>query len=92
MLKVPKQIQDSQGILISQDASIRAKQKEDKHLQQGIEMRARWVDTNSPTRHPVDMAQALAKVRTSSVSIPDELSRYQGTTIYNALPPKGRAK
>ena len=51
-------------------------------------MRARWVETNNLMRHPVDMAQALSKVRTSSVSIPDELSRYQGTTIYNAPPAK----
>jgi hypothetical protein len=84
---IPKS-RETQHILLSREASIRAKEKEDKHIQQGVDMRARWVETNNLMRHPVDMAQALSKVRTSSVSIPDELSRYQGTTIYNAPPAK----
>ena len=88
MLKVPKQIQDTGGVLISQEASARAKQKEDLHTQQGKDMRSSFLEKENLLRNPVNMAQALAQVRTSSVSIPQSLSRFHGTTIYNPIPPK----
>ena len=88
MLKVPKQIQDTGEILISQEASSRAKQKEDLHTQQGKDMRSAFLEKENLLRNPVNMAQALAQVRTSSVSIPQSLSRFHGTTIYNTIPHK----
>jgi len=83
MLKVPNHLQQTQGILVSREASIRAKQKEDKHQQQGKEMMASFVKKENYMRAPVDMAQALAKVRTSDITIPVALSRYQGSYLYN---------
>lgn len=81
-------MRETQHILVSREASIRAKEKEDKHHQQGVEMRASWIEKENLLKTPVDMAQALAEVRTSSVSIPLALSRYNGTTLYNVIPPK----
>jgi len=81
-------MRETQHILVSREASIRAKQKEDKHHQQGVDMRASWAEQKSVIRNPVDMAQALAEVRTSSVSIPQQLSRYNGSSIYNTPPSK----
>jgi len=80
-------MRETQHILISQAASIRAKQKEDKHKQQGIAMRQSFVEKENLLRNPVNMIDALKEVRTSDITIPDELSRYQGTTLYNKPPP-----
>lgn len=81
-------MRETQHILISQAASIRAKQKEDKNKQQGSAMRQSWVEKENLLRNPVSMIDALKQVRTSNVSIPDELSRYQGTTLYNVASQK----
>jgi len=83
MLKVPTQFQHTQGIIVSREASIRAKQKEDKHKQQSKEMMASFVKKENLMQAPVDMAQALAKVRTSDITTPVALSRYQGSYLYN---------
>lgn len=79
---------ETQHILISRDASIRSVQNKDKHHQQSVDMKNKWVEQQRIVREPVDMAQALAQVRTSDVSIPHQLSRYMGTTLYNTIPPK----
>ena len=81
-------MRETQHILVSREASIRAQQKEDLHTQQGKDMRSSFVEKESLMRNPVDMAQALSQVRTSSVSIPPSLSRFHGTTLYNTIPPK----
>ena len=79
---------NNQTTLVSREASIRTQQKQEARHQQGVDMRAKWAENQSLIRNPVDMAQALADVRTSSVSIPQTLARYQGTTLYNPIPPK----
>lgn len=81
-------MRETQHILVSREASIRAQQKKERHHQQGVDMKARWVEKENLLSNPVDMAQALSKVRTSSVSIPSSLSRFHGTTLYNTTPPK----
>jgi len=83
MLNVPKHLQNTQGIIVSRAASIRAKQKDEEHQRQGKEMMASFVKKENYMRAPVDMAQALAKVRTSDITIPVALSRYQGSYLYN---------
>lgn len=83
MLNVPKHLQNTQGILVSQEASIRAKQKDDEHQRQHKEMMASLVKKDNLMQTPVDMAEALANVRTSDVTIPIALSRYQGSYLYN---------
>ena len=79
---------ETQHILKSFDVSIREHQKEIIKQQQAKEMEARWVEKPDINEAPVDMAQALAKVRTSSVGIPQSLSRFNGTTLYNTIPSK----
>jgi len=83
MLKVPNNLQQTQGILVSREASIRAQNKDDEHQRQGKEMLASFVEKENYMRTPIDMAQALAKVRTSNTTIPVALSRYQGSYLYN---------
>lgn len=81
-------MRETQHILVSREASIRAEQKKERHNQQGVDMRKKWVEKQNLLNNPVNMVDALTQVRTSNVSIPQSLSRYQGTTLYNPPPPK----
>lgn len=81
-------MRETQHILKSVDVSNREHQKEKYKQQQAKEMEARWVEKTGTSWAPVDMAQALAQVRTSSVGIPQSLSRFNGTTLYNPPIPK----
>lgn len=75
-------MRETQHILKSRDVSMReAEAKKLKH-QQKREMEARWVEKPTIAGGDIDMADALAQVRTSDVSIPVELSRYNGTYLH----------
>tara|TARA_R110000796_G_scaffold35673_2_gene91526 strand:- start:235 stop:432 length:198 start_codon:yes stop_codon:yes gene_type:complete len=51
--------------------------------QQKREMESRWVEKPTIAGGDIDMASALAKVRTSDVTIPVNLSRFNGSYLYN---------
>jgi len=46
-------MRETQHILVSREASIRANQKEDKHHQQGVDMRAKWAEEKNIVSNPV---------------------------------------
>ena len=54
-------------------------------------MESRWVEKTTIAGGEIDMSDALAKVRTSDVTIPINLSRYNGSYLYTDMtPPKGK--
>jgi len=81
-------MRETQHILVSREATIRAQQKKERHNQQGVDMRNKWVEKQNLLKNPVNMVDALTSVRTSNVTIPQSLSRYQGTTLYNPATPR----
>ena len=73
--------------LPSREAQTRHSEMMKKRKEQASIMNRKWVD--APTERTIrtdtniDMRDALSKVRQSDVSIPVELSRYQGSYLYN---------
>lgn len=84
-------MRETQHILKSRDVSMReAEALKLKHLQQR-QMEARWVEKSTIPGPDIDMADALAQVRTSDVSIPVGLSRHNGTYLHTQMTtPKGK--
>jgi len=79
------------NIIKSRAVSMRENEAAKLHHQQKREMEARWVEKPTIAGGEIDMADALAQVRTSDVSIPIELSRYNGTYLYTDMtPPKDK--
>lgn len=73
--------------LPSREAQTRHSEKMKKRKEQAVEMNHKWANSMSDrtvrTDTQIDMKDALSKVRQSDVSIPVELSRYQGSYLYN---------
>ena len=73
--------------LPSREAQTRHAEQMKKRKQQAVEMNHKWANGMSNrtvrTDTNIDMKDALSKVRQSDVSIPVELSRYQGSYLYN---------
>ena len=76
-------MRETQHILKSREVTMREKDAADLKHQQQRKMEARWVEKPNITGGDIDMSDALAKVRTSDVTIPSNLSRYQGSYLYN---------
>jgi hypothetical protein len=85
-------MRETQHILKSRDVSMREAEAEKLKHQQKREMESRWVEKPIIAGGDIDMADALAQVRKSDVSIPVGLSRYNGTYLYTQMttPPKGK--
>ena len=71
------------NIVQGRDTQIRLDQKKKEREQQAMDMRQKWVDDMSKEMSSIDMSDALRQVRTSDVSIHPNLSRYQGSYLYN---------
>ena len=71
-----------QHILKSREVSMREKEAAKLKHQQHREMEQKWVDKHRYDTVSIDMADALSKVRTSDVSIPVQLSRYNGSYLH----------
>ena len=79
------------NIIKSRAVSMRENEAAKLKHQQKREMEARWVEKTIISGGDVDMADALAKVRTSDITIPINLSRYNGSYLYTDMtPPKGK--
>jgi hypothetical protein len=74
---------ETQHILKSRDVSMRETEAEKLKHKQKREMESRWVEKPTIAGGDIDMASALAKVRTSDVTIPVNLSRFNGSYLYN---------
>ena len=84
-------MRETQHILKSRDVSMRESEADKLKLQQKREMESRWVEKPTIAGGDIDMASALAKVRTSDVTIPVNLSRFNGSYLYTDMtPPKGK--
>ena len=76
-------MRETQHILKSRDVSMRENEAAKLKHQQKREMESRWVEKPTIAGGDIDMASALAKVRTSDVTIPVNLSRFNGSYLYN---------
>jgi hypothetical protein len=76
-------MRETQHILKSRDVSMRESEADKLKHQQKREMESRWVEKPTIAGGDIDMASALAKVRTSDVTIPVNLSRFNGSYLYN---------
>jgi len=74
---------EPQNILKSRAVSMRENEAEKLKHKQQRQMEAKWVEKPNYIGASVDMADALAQVRTSKETIPVNLSRYNGTYLYN---------
>jgi hypothetical protein len=74
---------DSQHLLKSREVSMRENEAAKLKHKQQRQMESKWVEKPNYAGASVDMADALAQVRTSDVTIPVNLSRYQGSYLYN---------
>jgi len=76
---------ETSNIIKSRAVSMRENEAAKLKHQQQREMESKWVEKENLLRNPVNMADALAKVRTSAVTIPVNLSRYNGTYLYTDM-------
>ena len=84
-------MRETQHILKSRDVSMRESEADKLKHQQKRQMESRWVEKTTIAGGEIDMSDALAKVRTSDVTIPINLSRYNGSYLYTDMtPPKGK--
>ena len=84
-------MRETQHILKSRAVSMRENEALKLKHQQQREMESKWVEKENLLRNPVNMADALARVRTNNATIPINLSRYNGTYLYTDMtPPKGK--
>ena len=74
-------MRETQHILKSRDVSMRESEADKLKHQQKREMELRWVEKPTIAGGDIDMASALAKVRTSDVTIPINLSRFNGSYL-----------
>jgi hypothetical protein len=78
------------NIIKSRSVSMREQEAAKLKHQQQRKMESRWVEKPTIAGGEIDMASALAKVRTSDTTIPINLSRYNGSYLYTDMtPPKG---
>jgi hypothetical protein len=78
------------NIIKSRSVSMREQEAAKLKHQQQRKMESRWVEKPTIAGGDIDMASALAKVRTSDTTIPINLSRYNGSYLYTDMtPPKG---
>jgi hypothetical protein len=78
------------NIIKSRSVSMREQEAAKLKHQQQRKMESRWVEKPTIAGGEIDMADALAKVRTSDTTIPINLSRYNGSYLYTDMtPPKG---
>jgi hypothetical protein len=70
------------NIIKSRSVSMREQEAAKLKHQQQRKMESRWVEKPTIAGGDIDMASALAKVRTSDTTIPINLSRYNGTYLY----------
>jgi hypothetical protein len=71
------------NIIKSRSVSMREQEAAKLKHQQQREMEAKWVQKENLLNNPVNMAEALAKARTSDATIPINLSRFNGSYLYN---------
>ena len=83
-------MRETQHILKSMDVSMRESEADKLKHKQKREMESRWVDKPIISGGDIDMSSALAKVRTSDVTIPINLSRYNGSYLYTDMTPPKR--
>ena len=76
-------MRETQHILKSRHVSMRESEADKLKHQQKREMESRWVEKPTIAGGDIDMASAHAKVRTSDVTIPVNLSRFNGSYLYN---------
>ena len=74
---------ETPNIIKSRAVSMRENEAAKLKHQQKREMESRWVEKPTIAGGDIDMASALAKVRTSDVTIPVNLSRFNGSYLYN---------
>ena len=74
---------DTKHLLVSRAVSMRENEAAKLKHKQQRQMESKWVEQPNYAGASVDMADALARVRTSKETIPVNLSRYNGTYLYN---------
>ena len=81
---------DTKHLLVSRAVSMRENEAAKLKHKQQRQMESKWVEQPNYAGASVDMADALAKVRTSKETIPVGLSRYNGSYLYTDMSPPKR--
>jgi len=78
---------DTKHLLVSRAVSMRENEAAKLKHKQQRQMESKWVEQPNYAGASVDMADALARVRTSKETIPVGLSRYNGSYLYTDMAP-----